>query len=58
VAVCTAVNWLTNWVVTRSFPTLADISLSLAYSLYTVFAILAFVFVLKALPETKGCVLS
>ena len=53
VAVCTAVNWLTNWVVTRSFPTLADISLSFAYSLSTVFAILAFVFVLKALPETK-----
>jgi len=45
-------------VVTRSFPTLADISLSFAYSLYTVFAILAFFFVLKALPETKGRVLS
>jgi SP family sugar:H+ symporter-like MFS transporter len=58
VAVCTAVNWLTNWVVTRSFPTLADISLSFAYSLYTVFAILAFIFVLKALPETKDRALS
>jgi SP family sugar:H+ symporter-like MFS transporter len=58
VAVCTAVNWLTNWVVTRSFPTLADISLSFAYSLYTIFAILAFIFVLRALPETKDRALS
>lgn len=58
VAVCTTATWLTSWGVTRSFPTLADISLGLAYSLYTVFAILAFLFVLKILPETKNRTLS
>lgn len=54
VAVCTAVNWMTNWVVTRTFPLLAVVGLGFAYGLYAVFAVLAFIFVLKALPETKG----
>ena len=54
VAVCTAVNWLTNWAVTRTFPLLAGMGLSVTYGLYGVFAILAFIFVLMALPETKG----
>jgi MFS transporter, SP family, sugar:H+ symporter len=58
VAVCTAVNWLTNWVVTRTFPVLAGAGLSFAYGLYTLFAVLAFVFALKALPETRGRTLS
>jgi SP family sugar:H+ symporter-like MFS transporter len=58
VAVCTAVNWMTNWAVTRTFPLLAVAGLGLAYGLYTVFAVLAFVFVLKALPETRGRPLS
>lgn len=53
VAVCTAVNWLTNWSITRSFPTLAEIGLSYAYALYTVFALLAFLFAWRVLPETK-----
>jgi SP family sugar:H+ symporter-like MFS transporter len=54
VAVCTAVNWMINWVVTRTFPLLAGVGLGFAYGLYAVFAVLAFIFVLKALPETKG----
>jgi SP family sugar:H+ symporter-like MFS transporter len=58
VAVCTAVNWTTNWLVTRTFPLLAGVGLGFAYGLYTVFAVLAFVFVLKALPETRGRALS
>jgi SP family sugar:H+ symporter-like MFS transporter len=53
VAVCTAVNWMTNWAVTRTFPLLAEAGLHLAYGLYTVFAALALIFVLKALPETS-----
>jgi MFS transporter, SP family, sugar:H+ symporter len=53
VAVCTAVNWLTNWLVTRTFPVLADFGLGWAYGLYTFFAIFAFVFVYRALPETR-----
>jgi len=54
VAVCTAFNWLTNWAVTRTFPLLADVGLGFAYSLYAAFAVLALVFVWRALPETKG----
>ncbi len=54
VAVCTAVNWVTNWIVTRTFPLLAGIGLGVAYGLYTAFAVLAFFFVLTTLPETKG----
>lgn len=53
VAVCTAINWLTNWLVTQTFPILAGYGLGLAYGLYTIFAILAFFFVLKVLPETQ-----
>ncbi|MGC4795690.1 MFS transporter [Micromonospora saelicesensis] len=53
VAVCTAVSWLTC-AVTRAFPGLAGVGLSFAYGLYTVFAVLAFVFVLTVLPETRG----
>jgi len=45
---------MTNWLVTRTFPLLAGVSLNITYGLYTLFAILAFVFVLMALPETKG----
>ena len=54
VAVCTALNWITNWIVTRTFPLLADLGLGVAYSLYSAFAVLALLFVWKALPETKG----
>jgi len=54
VAVCTALNWLTNWAVTRTFPLLAERGLGIAYSLYAGFALLALLFVWKSLPETKG----
>jgi SP family sugar:H+ symporter-like MFS transporter len=58
VAVCTAVNWITNWLVTQSFPILAGMGLGLAYGLYTGFAALAVLFVVKTLPETRGRALS
>jgi SP family sugar:H+ symporter-like MFS transporter len=54
VAVCVAVNWTTNWAVTRSFPVLAGINLGVAYGLYAGFAALALIFVLTRLPETRG----
>lgn len=53
VAVCTAANWMTNWLVTRTFPLLADAGLGVAYGLYTAFAVLALLFALKMLPETR-----
>jgi len=54
VGVCTAVNWLTNWAVSRMFPVLAGSGLELAYGLYAAFAALAFLFALRVLPETRG----
>ena len=47
-------QWVANWLITVSFPSLSDISLSLAYGLYTVFAVLSFLFVLRWVRETKG----
>jgi SP family sugar:H+ symporter-like MFS transporter len=47
-------QWVANWVVTVSFPTLKDIGLGLAYGLYAGFALLSFFFVLKMIEETKG----
>ena len=37
---------------------MAGVGLGFAYGLYAVFAVLAFIFVLKALPETRGRALS
>ncbi|RJL34228.1 sugar porter family MFS transporter [Bailinhaonella thermotolerans] len=53
-AVAAAAQWIANWLVSTTFPELADIGLGVAYGLYTAFSALAFVFVLKAVPETKG----
>jgi SP family sugar:H+ symporter-like MFS transporter len=47
-------QWVANWLITVSFPKLSDISLSLAYGLYTIFAVLSFFFVLRWVRETKG----
>jgi sugar porter (SP) family MFS transporter len=47
-------QWVANWIVTVSFPTLKDIGLGLAYGLYAAFALLSFFFVLKFIEETKG----
>ncbi|NLU82341.1 MFS transporter [Rhodococcus sp. HNM0569] len=52
-----AVNWLANFAVTQTFPTLSDVSLSFAYLLYAVFGVLALLFVARFVPETKGKVL-
>ncbi|TDC70439.1 MFS transporter [Actinomadura sp. GC306] len=53
-AVAAAVNWLANWVITTTFPALSGFSLTLAYGLYTAFSVLALLFVLRYVPETKG----
>ncbi|HKN64942.1 MAG TPA: sugar porter family MFS transporter [Gemmatimonadaceae bacterium] len=57
-AVCVAVNWMTNWAVTRTFPLLASLGLGFAYGLYAGFAAVAFVFAIRRLPETRGRVLA
>lgn len=54
VSVASAVNWLANFAVSTTFPTLSEISLSIAYGLYATFALLSLLFVLWKVPETKG----
>lgn len=49
-----AAQWISNFVISTTFPALADISLGLAYGLYTTFALLSFFFVLRFVQETKG----
>jgi MFS transporter, SP family, sugar:H+ symporter len=53
-AVAAAAQWLANWLISTTFPALAGLGLSFAYGLYTLFALLAFVFVMRAVKETKG----
>ena len=58
VAVATAFNWIGNFVVSTTFPVLRDgIGVGSAYLVYTVFAFLSLLFVVKMLPETKGVAL-
>ncbi|MEU9147500.1 sugar porter family MFS transporter [Streptomyces sp. NPDC048349] len=52
--VAAAAQWVANWVITVSFPTLSDWNLSGAYVIYTAFAVLSIPFILKWVPETKG----
>ncbi|SDP64950.1 MFS transporter, SP family, sugar:H+ symporter [Actinopolyspora xinjiangensis] len=53
-AVAAAAQWLANFLITATFPPLSEISLSMTYLGYTVFAAVSVWFVLKWVPETKG----
>jgi len=53
-AVAAAAQWLANFAITATFPSLAEAGLSLAYGLYAAFALMSLVFVLRAVRETKG----
>ncbi|MEV0225057.1 sugar porter family MFS transporter [Streptomyces sp. NPDC050704] len=52
--VAASAQWIANWAITASFPSLADWNLSMTYVIYTVFAALSIPFVLKFVTETKG----
>lgn len=49
-----AAQWVSNFIISQTFPTLADIGLGLAYGIYTAFAVLSFLFVARFVRETKG----
>jgi SP family sugar:H+ symporter-like MFS transporter len=53
-SVAACAQWIANWVISTSFPTLQNLGLGLAYGLYTAFAILSFFFVLRFVKESKG----
>jgi len=53
-AVAAAAQWLANFIITSSFPALAEVGLSFAYGLYATFALISLLFVVFAVRETKG----
>lgn len=53
-AVAAAAQWIANWLISTTFPALSNIGLTFAYGLYALFALLAFIFVWRAVRETKG----
>ncbi|ATL85774.1 MULTISPECIES: sugar porter family MFS transporter [Streptomyces] len=52
--VAASAQWIANWAITASFPSLSDWNLSGTYIMYTAFAVLSIPFILKWVPETKG----
>jgi MFS transporter, SP family, sugar:H+ symporter len=53
-AVAAAAQWIANYIVSQTFPTLAGINLGVAYGTYTLMAMLSLVFVLAKVRETRG----
>jgi SP family sugar:H+ symporter-like MFS transporter len=53
-AVGTATNWIANWLVTVSFPSMRGWNLPVTYYIYAAFAVLSVFLVQKYLAETKG----
>jgi SP family sugar:H+ symporter-like MFS transporter len=53
-AVAAAAQWVANFVVSQTFPTLAASGLGLAYGIYASMAFLSFLFILRAVKETRG----
>ncbi len=52
--VAASAQWIANFLITVSFPALADLSLVVAYGMYAVFAAVSLLFVFFFVPETKG----
>ena len=53
-SVAAMAQWVANWLITVSFPSMKDISLALAYGFYAGCALLSLFFVIKWVRETKG----
>ena len=53
-SVAASAQWLANWLITESFPTLSDWNLSGAYILYAIAAAVSIPFVFFLVRETKG----
>jgi SP family sugar:H+ symporter-like MFS transporter len=53
-SVAAGAQWVANWLISTSFPILKNAGLGLAYGLYTAFAVLSFLFVLRFIKESKG----
>lgn len=49
-----AAQWLANFLISTTFPVMADWGLGFAYGFYTFFALVSFFFVIKLVPETNN----
>ncbi|GAA4384232.1 sugar porter family MFS transporter [Tsukamurella soli] len=47
-------QWVANWAITVSFPSLKSFSLGFSYGMYAAFALLSLLFVARFVRETKG----
>ncbi|UIJ35172.1 sugar porter family MFS transporter [Allobranchiibius sp. GilTou73] len=55
IAICTAANWIFNFIVTVSFPWLSDrVGLGFVYGGFAAFALISYFFVRAMIPETNG----
>jgi len=54
VAIAVAAQWISNFIVSASFPSLESFSITFTYCLYGVMSVLSILFVWKMVPETKG----
>lgn len=54
VAIAVFAQWLSNFIVSSTFPSLAEWSVGNTYLIYAIFAVLSFIFVKKYVPETKN----
>jgi MFS transporter, SP family, xylose:H+ symportor len=54
VAIAVAAQWISNFIVSATFPSLEAFSISFTYILYGVMSLLSILFVWKMVPETKG----
>jgi MFS transporter, SP family, sugar:H+ symporter len=52
--IAAAAQWLANFAISTTFPTMADVGLWFAYGFYTLAALASLFFVLRFVPETKG----
>jgi sugar porter (SP) family MFS transporter len=53
-SVAACAQWIANWAITESFPTMSDWNLSATYVIYACFALLSIPFVYFFVKETKG----
>jgi SP family xylose:H+ symportor-like MFS transporter len=54
VAIAVAAQWITNFIVSATFPSLLAFNVPFTYCLYGVMSVLSALFVWKMVPETKG----
>ncbi|MDR3134410.1 MAG: MFS transporter, partial [Prevotellaceae bacterium] len=54
IAIAVAFQWIFNYIVSSTFPALWEFSPMVAYGIYGIMCLCAFIFVWKWVPETKG----